>query len=259
MIITMRLFHHSIVLVLVVAFLGGCMVTMPDGTKVSKEYWRSKSAQDLMILATAADREYDARNPIVQPPAVCTDGTSLSGTDLSYCGMMIATYNAQLQVREERREAHAAYATAVLDRQADERERMIDRWFNLGLAVYQTERTRTRQASTGTSIRINGQRTSGGVRGGSAGRGGEGTGGAEIAGAGGHGGSGGGSAGHTVGDQTVVVQVGDGNQGSGGSGTHTPVLEWATDLAQTRPIFDNGSQDNRSTSDDDTVGLSELF
>lgn len=258
MISAMRLFHHSIVLVLVVAFLGGCMVTMPDGTKVSKEYFRAKSAQDLMILATAADREYDQRNPIEPPPEFC-DGPQSDAQTAAICVMATSTYNAQLQVREDRRKAHAAYATAVLDRQADERERWKDRAFNLFGLIYQTERTASRQASAGTSIRINGHRVSGGVRGGSAGRGGEGTGGAEIAGAGGHGGSGGGSSGHTVGDQNVTVVVGDNNQSGSGAGTYSPILEYATDLAQTRPIFDNGAQDNRSSSDDDTVGLSELF
>ena len=62
-----------------------------------------------------------------------------------------------------------------------------------------------------------------------------------------------------MGEQPINVVVGDGNQSSAGSGSHTPVLEYATDLGTLRPIFDNGSQDNRSTSDDDTVGLSELF
>lgn len=258
MITTMRIFHHSIVLVLVVAFLGGCMVTMPDGTKVSKEYFRAKSTQELVTLTVAADREYDIRNPIEPVPEFC-DNTNLDSQTAALCVVATSAYNAQLQVREDRRKAHAAYAAAILDRQADERERDKDRWFTLGGLIYQTERTASRQASAGTSIRINGHRVSGGVRGGSAGRGGEGTGGAEIAGAGGHGGSGGGSAGHTVGDQNVTVVVGDNNQSGSGAGTYSPILEYATDLAQTRPIFDNGAQDNRSSSDDDTVGLSELF
>lgn len=258
MITTMRIFHHTAVLAVVVAFLGGCMVTMPDGTKVSKEYFRSKAAQDLMILATAADREYDQRNPIEPPPEFC-DGPQADAQTAAICVMATSTYNAQLQVREDRRKAHAAYATAVLDRQADERERWKDRLFNLGLAVYQTERTASRQASAGTSIRINGHRGSGAGRAGAGGAGGAGSGAEEIAGVGGPAGAGGGTSGHTVGDQTINVVVGDGNQSSAGSGTHSPILEWATDMGTTRPIFDNGSTDARTSNDNDTLGLSNLF
>src|SRR5690606_31382120 len=100
--------------------LTGCAtVTLPDGSRVSKEVYRAEAAQDLMTLAVAADREYDSRNPITPPPSVCADGGSLSGADLAYCAMAMATYNAQLQVREQSRKDKVAYASAVIDRQIE--------------------------------------------------------------------------------------------------------------------------------------------
>lgn len=263
MITTMRLFHHTAVLAVVVAFLGGCAYTLPNGDKVPREVYRAEHSRDMMTLAVAADREYDARNPVQPPPSVCVnpDQTTMTGIDLAFCAMSMATYNAQLAVREMQRKAASEYAAIVLDRQADERMAKWNLAINNPITAALANRLingRT-QASTGTRVSIRGHTVKGGVRGGSAGRGGEGTGGAEIAGAGGHGGSGGGSAGHTVGDQTINVVVGDGNQSSAGSGTHSPILEWATDMGTTRPIFDNGSTDARTLNDNDTLGLGELF
>ena len=52
------------------ALTGCATVTLPDGTRVSKEVYRAKAAQDLMTMAVAADREYDSRNPITPPPTI---------------------------------------------------------------------------------------------------------------------------------------------------------------------------------------------
>jgi len=155
----------AICLALASVTLTGCAtVTLPDGTRVSKEVYRAEAAQDLMTLAVAADREYDSRNPITPPPAVCADGSSLSGTDLAYCAMAMATYNAQLQVREQSRKDKVAYASAVIDRQIEERERRMDRIFGLAGIVYQTERgsrVSSRSANSGPVVAISGHQVRG--------------------------------------------------------------------------------------------------
>lgn len=234
----------------------GCSYTMPNGEKMPREVFRAQHTQQLMTLATAADREYDTRNPIMPPPAVCTNSNAqtMTGMDLAYCSMAMATYNAQLQLREHNRTAQAEYATAILDRQSAERERKVDRWFQLGGLVYQTERGANKQASA-TSNRIS-------VRGhtvtsrGSGGGGGAGGGGAEgVAGAG----SGGGAETGVNGDQIVIINTGDRAQTGGGSAsTFMPVLEYAEDLGSTRPVYGEGSPDSRSETSSPALGL-ELF
>jgi len=245
---------------LALATLAGCAtVTLPDGSRVSKEVYRAEAAQDLMTLAVAADREYDSRNPITPPPAVCADGSALSGSDLAYCAMAMATYNAQLQVREQSRKDKVAYASAVIDRQIEERERRMDRIFGLAGIVYQVERgTRVagRGANSGPVVAISGHQVRGNHKGGGAGSAG-----AEDQGLGGVAGAGGGTGASITGDQNVTVVIGDNNQSGAGAGTYSPVLEYATDMATTRPVVGEGGSwaPVRETDDRDTVGLGDLL
>jgi hypothetical protein len=245
-----------VVLILVIA-LGGCTYTLPDGSKVARDVYRMEAQQELLKMANEADREYDKRNPIQPPPQVCVnpDITSMSGPDLAYCAMAMATYNAQLQVREERRKASSHYAAIVIDRQEESRERRMDRWFSLAGLVYQTERVASRQ-STGptTKISVRGHTVSGrGASGGGGASGGLG-GGDELAGVGGAGGSGGAGGGTNIGDMVVNVNTGANAQVGGGvATTFAPALEMATDLGSTSPVLGEGASDNRSNPE--TMGL----
>lgn len=244
----------TLVISVAMATLTGCAtVTLPDGTKVSKEVYRAEAAQDLMTLAVTADREYDSRNPITPPPAVCTEETGgLSGSDLAYCAMAMATYNAQLQVREQSRKAKVAYANAVIDRQIAERERRMDRIFSLAGIVYQTERgsrVSSRGASSGPVVQISGHQVRGNHKGGGAGSDGD------FAGLGGSTGA------SITGDQNVTVVIGDHNQSGAGDGMYAPVLEYATDMGSTRPVVGEGGSYAPivETDDRDTVGLGDVL
>lgn len=244
-------------LILAVLILSGCTYTLPDGSKVARDVYRMESQQELMMLATAADREYDSRNPIQPPPAYCTEGTAVQ-TDMAIaaiCALSVSAYNAQLQVREERRKASSHYAAIVIDRQEESRERRMDRWFSLAGLVYQTERVASRQ-STGptTKISVRGHTVSGrGASGGGGASGGLG-GGEELAGVGGAGGSGGAGGGTSIGDMVVNVNTGANAQVGGGvATTFAPALEYATDLGSTRPVLGEGASDNRSNPE--TMGL----
>lgn len=141
--------------------------------------------------------------------------------------------NAQLQVREQSRKAKVAYASAVIDRQIEERERRMDRWFSLAGIVYQTERgsrVNSRGANSGPVVQIAGHQVRGNHKGGGAGSATE----DQVAGAGG-------STGASInGDQNVTVVIGDHNQSGAGDGTYAPMLEYATDMATTRPVVGEG-------------------
>lgn len=64
-----------------------------------------------------------------------------------------------------------------------------------------------------------------------------------------------------TGDQNVTVVIGNNNQSGSGAGAYSPVLEYATDMATTRPMV--GERANwvpvRETDDRDKVGLGELL
>lgn len=187
------------------------------------------------------------------------NGTVLTGDDLAYCAMAMATYNAQLQVREQSRKAKVAYASAVIDRQIVERERRIDRWFNLAGIVYQTERgsrVSSRGVSSGPVVQISGHQVRGNHKGGGAGSAG-----AEGQGLGGVAGAGGSTGASITGDQNVTVVIGDHNQSGAGDGMYAPVLEYATDMGTTRPMVGEGGSwaPVRETDDRDTVGVGDLF
>ncbi len=74
-------------------------------------------------------------------------------------------------------------------------------------------------------------------------------------------GAGGGTNAGITGDQNVTVVIGDNNQSGAGDGSYNPVLEYATDMATTRPVIgEGGSYAPSETVDDrDTVGLGEVF
>lgn len=254
--------NAKVIIVILVAFvlllaLGGCAYTV-DGQKVPREVYRTEANRDLMVLAVAADREYDARNPIQPPPAVCQtgDAATMDGMDLAYCAMAMATYNAQLQVREMQRKSQAQYAAAVIDRQADERMAKWQLALNNPVTAAVAGRLingKPQAASSGPRISVRGHSVASRGSGGGGGAGGAG-GDTGTAGSG----AGGGAETGVNGDQNVMIVVGDGNQSSGGSNSSfNPALEWATDMAYTSPSLGEGASDNRSERNDDTIGFGE--
>ena len=243
------------IILMAVVLLAGCAYTLPNGDTVPREVFRAKHSQDMMTLAVAADREYDSRNPIEPPPAFC-DSQQSDMAMAAICALAMSAYNSQLALRDTQRKANAEYAAHVLDRQADERFRNKQLWLNNPVTAALAGRLingKPQSASTGPRISVRGHTVASRGSGGGGGAGGSG-GDTGPAGSG----AGGGAETGVNGDQNVVIVVGDNNQSGGGSGSSfNPILEYATDMAGTRPVYGEGSTDNRNDSDDDTLGLSD--
>lgn len=233
--------------------LAGCqsMVTqtLPDGTEV-------KTPTSLLALQEAQSQVNDCRTAVLQSLGNTPIDTSTEAGRLHSIILSMTNKNA-ISLCDE------IVAKVAAEYNATDRARlgMVNtavRTSGFVLGGYMIGQALEGIASAaGTRVKVEqGNTSSGGQRGG---------GGASDGGAGelaSTAGAAGGSTGTTVsGDNTAAIVIGDGNQVPTGSGSFTPTLEYATGLGSTSPIIGEGGADNRtdSSSDDDTLGFSNLF
>ena len=222
-----------------VVLTGGCAYNV-NGERIPRDVYHAQTAHALLVEAIQADADFDARNPIAAIPAHCAT-QALTPTALSACALAMATYNAQLQIREQNRKAKAVYATQILNQQAQERMQKWNLWVNNPITSALAQRyIGGRRTGGGGGVTINGHRVGGAgcvknatdVESGS------------LCGS------------ASAGDMYVTVNQGNNNQGMSGNGTFDPTLEYATDLGATDPSFGGDVTDNRQINDQDTVGTS---
>jgi hypothetical protein len=152
-------------LAVVMTFLAGCTtVTMPNGTKVSKEVYRNQSNMMLMESANRAEGEYNRNNPIPNLPEFCNTRGEVSAVQAATCALAAANANMAMMYRDSNHENSAKYAAGIIREQSRERSSNKDRWFRLFGLIYATERNHNNngyKGDHGTQITVNGSRVGG--------------------------------------------------------------------------------------------------